>query len=60
MNYDKAELRRHEDNLYVSGSGVLVMGAWEVVKIFMQVFLVSPESFNIEAETMEEKIIGYV
>ena len=59
MNYEKAELRRHEENLRVSGSGVLVMGAWQVVKLFMQVFLVSPESFRLEADSTEEKIVGY-
>ena len=59
MNYENAELRRHEEDLRVSGSGVLVMGAWQVVKLFMQVFLVSPESFRLEADSTEEKIIYY-
>ena len=59
MNYENAELRRHEEDLRVSGSGVLVMGAWQVVKLFMQVFLVSPESFRLEADSTEEKIFYY-
>lgn len=36
---EKASLRRYEDDLYVSGTGVIVMGAWSVVKAGMELFL---------------------
>ena len=34
-----AELRRYEDNLYVSGVGVIIMGVWNVIKPVMQLAL---------------------
>ena len=39
MVSSNAALRRQEDNLYVSGLGVIIMGIWNVVKLVMQMTL---------------------
>ena len=50
MGNDKATLRRYEDDLYVSGTGIMIMGLWTVVKLTMELFL-GPEVKNaLEAE----------
>lgn len=36
---DKIALRRYEDDLYVSGLGITVMGVWTVLKTIMQLFI---------------------
>ncbi|MBO4267652.1 MAG: hypothetical protein J5910_10750 [Lachnospiraceae bacterium] len=50
MNSEKTKLRRYENDLYVSGTGVIILGAWSMIKSFMEILL-SPESYwDIEAE----------
>ncbi len=39
MNSEKALLRRHEDNLNVCGMGVIILGAWDVLKVIMQIMM---------------------
>ncbi len=36
MTSNNAALRRHEDNLYVSGLGVIIMGIWNVLRPVLQ------------------------
>lgn len=48
MNSDKSKLRRYEDNLNVSGIGVIILGAWSIVKIFMQILLSSNGEMTVE------------
>ena len=43
MNDDKVRLRRYEDDLYVGGLGIMVMGIWSVMKAVMQIFLSSDD-----------------
>lgn len=37
MNYDNVELRRYEDDLNVSGKGVIIMGFWAVIKFILEI-----------------------
>ncbi len=39
MNNDKVLLRRYEDNLDVCGMGVIILGAWDVLKVVMQLLM---------------------
>ncbi|WP_029320628.1 hypothetical protein [Butyrivibrio sp. AE3004] len=39
MNSDSSLLRRYEDNLNVCGLGVIILGAWDVLKVIMQVMM---------------------
>ncbi len=38
MNNDNAKLRRYEDDLNVSGKGVIIMGFWSVIKTVLEFF----------------------
>ncbi|WP_034444076.1 hypothetical protein [Butyrivibrio sp. AE2032] len=61
MNSEKALLRRHEDNLNVCGMGIIILGAWDVLKVIMQLLLESKEMFQFDLEaTEEEKAITLV
>lgn len=50
----KALLRRHEDNLNVCGMGVIILGAWDILKVIMQLLLEAKDMFNIDLELPEE------
>ncbi len=39
MESDKVKLRRYQDDLYVSGTGSIIMGAWAVLRVIMEMFL---------------------
>ncbi len=59
MNSEKALLRRHEDNLNVCGMGVIILGAWDILKIIMQILLESKDSFQFDMEVSEDgKVIA--
>ena len=45
MEDDKVRLRRYEDDLYVGGMGIMLMGIWSVIKTAMQFFLSSDDYF---------------
>jgi hypothetical protein len=45
----KVSLRRYEDNLYVSGLGITVMGLWTALKSMMEIFLVKHDDYNIDS-----------
>ncbi len=55
---DKAKLRRYEDDLNVSGTGIVIMGAWSIVKLIMDLFLESKEYFAFEADSKFEYAFG--
>ncbi|MBP3240415.1 MAG: hypothetical protein J6M92_07690 [Oribacterium sp.] len=56
MASEKARLRRYENDLYVSGTGVIVMGAWGIMKMIIQLLLGADNVFKtIEAETELER-----
>ncbi len=46
MNSEKALLRRHEDNLNVCGMGIIILGAWDVLKVIMR----AKELFQIDID----------
>ena len=61
MNSDKALLRRQEDNLNVCGMGVIILGAWDVLKVVMQAILEAKDAYQFDLEVSEdEKAIALV
>ena len=55
MDNSKARLRRYEDDLYVSGTGVIIMGAWGVVKVILGIFFGADSELFLEADSALEK-----
>ncbi len=60
MNTEKAKLRRYEDDLNVSGTGVIIMGAWSVVRVLIELFLNSKEYLNYGNEDPESAMLNIV
>ncbi len=58
MNTEKAELRRYEDDLNVSGTGVIIMGAWSIIRVLIELFLNTKEYLNIDDEDPGAMIAG--
>ena len=54
MKSGKPLLRKYEDNLYVCGMGVIILGAWDILKLIMQVILESKYMFNVTADVKAE------
>lgn len=50
INREKAALRKYEDDLYVSGMGIIVLGLWSVIKAVMGIFLGADSSDVFEAD----------
>ncbi len=55
MNSEKALLRRQEDNLNVCGMGVIILGAWDVLKVIMQAFMEAKDIFQFDLEVTDEE-----
>ncbi len=58
MEDKKVLLRRYEDYLNVCGIGVIVLGAWDIVKTIMQVLMGDSGQFDLELED-DEKFIAF-
>ena len=52
MQSGNAELRRYEDDLYVSGFGIIIMGIWSVLKSYIISFLGTKQEYDITPETL--------
>ena len=48
MDNNAALLRRYEDDLYVSGTGVLIMGLWGVIKAVLLSFSEYKDLYHVE------------
>ncbi|MCR5356808.1 MAG: hypothetical protein K6E63_05315 [Lachnospiraceae bacterium] len=58
MNNDKAALRRYEDDLNVGGLGVVILGAWDVLKVIMLLITEIKDEISLEEFAGEEKAIA--
>ena len=54
MNSDKVKLRRYEDYLNVSGVGVVILGAWSILKVFIQILLSTSSSPTLILEEAQQ------
>ncbi len=61
MNTEKAELRRYEDDLNVSGTGVVILGAWSVIRVLFEMTMNAKEFFGLEEiNALSDKVITVV
>ncbi len=61
MNTEKAELRRYEDDLNVSGTGVVILGAWSVIRVLFEMAMNAKDFFGLaEIDTFSDKVITVV
>lgn len=58
MNNDKTNLRRYEDDLHVSGLAVVILGAWSVLKLIMEVILESKSVFGLQNYTGDIRMVA--
>ena len=57
---DRALLRKYEDDLNAGGTGVIIMGAWGIVRILIELFLNTKEFLNLDNDDPEYMIVGMV
>lgn len=57
VNRENAELRKYEDDLYVSGMGLIVMGLWGVVKATLGIFWGAESTVSFEADSALSKAV---
>ncbi len=60
MDSDKVKLRRYQDDLYVGGLGVVILGAWSVLKVIMYAIIEAKNDIILEEFADEEKAIAVV
>ena len=58
MGNDNTNLRRYEDDLHVSGLAVVILGAWSVLKLIMEVILEGQSVFKMDEFGDDEKLIA--
>lgn len=60
MNTEKAELRRYEDDLNVSGAGVVVLGVWSIVRVLIELFLNTKEYLDFGSDDPDSAMMGMI
>ena len=58
MGDDKVKLRRYEDDLNVGGLGVVILGAWSVLKVLMYTIMEDKNTINLEEIAKEDRAIA--
>ena len=58
MENDKVRLRRYEDDLNVGGIGVILLGAWDSLKVSMQLIMEAKNEINLDDYSDEEHAIA--
>ncbi len=60
MGNDKVKLRRYQDDLNVGGLGVVILGAWSILKIIMHTIIEAKNDISLEEFAEEERWIAVV
>ncbi len=50
MENDTKRLRKYQDDLNVSGTGVVLMGAWSIIRIFIELFMGTDNRIDFDAD----------
>ena len=58
MENDKVRLRRYEDDLNVGGIGVILLGAWDSLKVSMQLIMEAKNEINLDDYSDDEHTIA--
>ncbi len=48
MNTEITRLRRYEDDLHVSGTGVVILGAWSIIRILIELVLNTKDFIDLD------------
>lgn len=54
---DKVKLRRFQDDLNVGGIGVVILGAWDVLKVAMQMVMEAKDGLSLEEVAAEDRAV---
>ena len=57
MDNDKIRLRKYEDDLNVSGTGLIVMGGWASVKAIVELFFGQDNVFKLVTEETDYRVL---
>ena len=57
---EKARLRKYEDDLNVSGAGVIILGIWSIVKVLIIVFIEAKDYVDFKDEEPAVRIISMI
>ena len=60
MDSDKVKLRRFQDDLNVGGLGVVILGAWDILKVIMHAIMAAKDEINLEEFADEEKAYAVI
>lgn len=60
MDNDKVKLRRYQDDLNVGGLGVVILGAWSILKIIMHVIIEAKNDLNLDEFADEDRAMAVV
>lgn len=60
MGNDKVKLRRYQDDLNVGGLGIVILGAWSILKIIMHTIIEAKNNISLEEFAEEERWIAVV
>ncbi len=60
MDSYKVKLRRYEDDLHVGGLGIVILGAWDVLKVILHVLLELKDDINLEEIAYEDRAFAVV
>ncbi len=58
MRNDKVKLRRFQDDLNVGGLGVVILGAWDVLKVIMRLIIELNKQIDLEEFVGEERPVA--
>ncbi len=59
MESEKARLRRYENELHISGLGVVVFGIWSVLKTIIQIFM-NPDELGIDLKDVFSNFVAWI
>ena len=60
MGNDKKRLRRYEDDLNVGGLGVVILGAWDVLKVISHIIMTAKNVIDLGEFADDERSIAIV
>ena len=60
MDNDKAKLRQYQDDLNVGGLGVVILGAWDVLKVIMYLIMDVKNDISLEEFADNDRAVAVV
>ena len=59
MNSERSTLRKYQDDLNVSGTGVIIMGAWSIVRAVIEMFI-GTNKMDLDADDPTDMLISLI